>query len=257
VSGATQAPRPPLSLVITTCNNAATIERCIASVPFADEVLVLDSNSSDGTDQLAQRLCARVVREAFRGYGPQKQRAIELARHDRVLLLDADEALSPELSAEIEALVNAPGQLAPCRLRREEWLYWRWPRAGTRLTDHLRLFDRRDVRFSDHPVHAAPATARPTRLLRGRLRHYGHADIAGQVERINAYTSAAAGWRQAGGPFAAGLRLLLSPAAAFLREYLLRRQFLNGWAGFIAARLAAAHAFLRHAKRLEARRRDR
>lgn len=253
MTGETQATRPPLSLVITTRDNAATIERCMASVPFADEVLVLDSNSTDGTDELAQRLGARVVREAFRGYGPQKQRAIELARHDRVLLLDADEALSPSLAAEIDALLSTPGPLPPGRLRREEWLYWRWPRAGTRLTDHLRLFDRRDVRFSEHPVHAAPFTNRRTRLLRARLRHYGHADIAGHVERINAYTSAAAGWA-GGGPLGARARLLLSPSAAFLREYVLRRQFLNGWAGFIAARLAAMHAFLRHAKRLEARR---
>lgn len=241
-----------LSLVVTTRNNAATIERCIRSVPFADEVLVLDSNSTDGTDALAERLGARVIREPFRGYGPQKRRAIELARNDRVLLLDADESLSPALAGEIEAILQAGERLAPWRLRREEWLYWRWPRAGTRLTDHLRLFDRRDIRIGDHPVHAAPVTDLAPRLLHGRLRHCGHAGISGQVDRINAYTDGAAAWPN---NRCSWLRLLLAPPAAFLREYLLRRQFLNGWAGFIAARLAAMHAFLRHAKRLEARRR--
>ncbi|MEJ8568736.1 glycosyltransferase family 2 protein [Elongatibacter sediminis] len=248
------SPRLPLSLVITTRDNRATLERCVRSVPFADEVLVLDSLSTDGTDSLAESLGARVVREAFRGFGPQKQRAIGLARHDQVLLLDADEALSDELAAEINTLLQAATELPPCRLRREEWLYWRWPRAGTRLTDHLRLFDRRTVRMSDHPVHAAPRTDRPTRLLRGRLRHHGHADIGGQLRRIDVYTSGAAHWR-AGPAWLEGLRMILAPPVAFLREYVWRRQFLNGWAGYIAARLAATHAFLRHARRLEGKRR--
>lgn len=247
----------PLSLVVTTRDNAATIARCLLSAPFAAEVLVLDSGSTDGTEVLARELGARVVTEPFRGYGPQKQRAIAIAHHDLVLLLDADEALSPALAREIEALLRSGAPFPPCRLRREEWLYWRWPRAGTRLTDHLRLFDRRTVRFGDHPVHAAPESGQRAQVLHGRLRHYGHADIAGQVDRINHYTSAASHWtsRPRAPAWVAGLRLVLAPAAAFLREYLLRRQFLNGWAGYIAARLAATHAFLRHAKRLEAQRR--
>lgn len=251
------ARRPPLSLVVTTFNNVTTIENCISSAPFADEVLVLDSFSTDGTDRVAERLGARVVREPFRGYGPQKQRAIDLARHDRVLLLDADEALTPQLADEIRAVLQQPAtDFGPFRLRREEWLYWRWPARGTGLTDHLRLFDRRRVSMGTHPVHAAPECAEPATVLRGRLRHYGHADLAGQLRRIDSYTnSAAAGSRDPAASSA--VRMLLAPTAAFIREYLFRRQFLNGWAGYLAARLAAFHAFLRHAKRLEARRQRR
>ncbi len=240
-----------LSLVITTFNNAATLEACISSVPFADDILVLDSFSTDDTPRLAASLGARVVQEAFRGYGAQKQRAVELAKFQRVLLLDADEALSAELADEIAGVLQDDAPLLPCRLRREEWLYWRWPTAGTRLTDHLRLFDRNDIYFGDHPVHAAAQTRLSCRTLRGRLRHYGHADLAGQLERINVYTSGAADQHHGA---AGALKVLFAPTAAFLREYLLRRQFLNGWAGFLAARMASLHAFLRHAKRLEQRR---
>jgi glycosyltransferase involved in cell wall biosynthesis len=244
----------PLSLVITTLDNAATIGQCILSVRCADEILVLDSFSQDETVEIARSLGAKVVQEAFRGYGPQKQRAIELASHDLILLLDADESLDARLAGEIQRIVGqAPGHKA-YRLLREEWLYWRWPARGTGLTDHLRLFDRRHVRMGRHPVHAAPEYPGTSPLLKGRLRHFGHRDIAGQLERINAYTAGGLEWsgQRRGGWVS--LRLILSPTAAFIREYLFRRQFLNGWAGYLASRMAAWHAFLRYAKLMEARR---
>ncbi len=247
----------PLSLVITTFDNAATITKCIASVPFADEVLVLDSYSQDGTDDLARSAAARVIQEEFRGYGPQKQRAIDLARHHLILLLDADEELDDVLAQHIQAICRNETEVVAYRLLREEWLYWRWPGRGTRLTDHLRLFDRRQVRIGDHPVHAAPEYAGISPLLRGRLRHYGHQNLAGQLERINAYSTGSATHSSGHAADSPGLRMVFAPGAAFVREYLFRRQFLNGWAGFIAARMAAWHAFLRHAKKMEEQRRKR
>jgi len=246
--------KKPLSLVITTFNNAETICPCIASAPFADDILVLDSFSQDGTPDLAKSSGARIVQEAFRGYGAQKQRAVDLARHDSILLLDADESLDDVLARQIETLCSSNTEIKAYRMLREEWLYWRWPGRGTRLTDHLRLFDRRRVQFGDHPVHAAVEYSGHSPVLRGRLRHHGHRNIAGQLDRINAYTTGGASLPPAATADHPGLRMVLSPSAAFLREYLLRRQFLNGWAGFIAARMAAWHAFLRHAKKMEQQR---
>ena len=240
----------PLSLVVTTRNNAETLAACLDSATFAAETLVLDSDSTDATRDIAASRGARVIVEAFRGYGPQKQRAVDLAAHDWVLLLDADEVVSEELGASICNELTRSPRAHGFRLQREEHLYWRWPAPGTRLTDHLRLFDRRHMTMSDHPVHAAPEVDGPCPLLNGRLRHLGQGSLHAQVQRINEYTSGAA---EVPRP-ASTLRLLLAPAAAFLREYLMRRQFLNGWAGYTAARVAAFHAFLRHAKRLEDRR---
>jgi len=245
----------PLSLVITTFNNAATIGKCITSVPCADEILVLDSFSQDGTDDLAGSLGARVLQEHFRGYGPQKQRAIDQASHDLVLLLDADESLDTLLAQEIQRIVAAASCHSAYRLLREEWLYWKWPARGTRLTDHLRLFDRRHIRMGQHPIHAAPEYPGSSQLLKGRLRHYGQRDIAAQVERINIYSTGGIEWSEREKGRLTGLRLVFAPPAAFLREYVFRRQFLNGWAGFIASRMAAWHAFLRYAKLMESRRR--
>ena len=139
----------PVSLVVTTLNNAATIERCLRSVPFAKEILVLDSFSSDASIELATKLGARIEQQAFAGYGPQKQCAISMAKNDWVLLLDADEELSLALAEEIKTLMNSGPTVSGYRLLRAEWLGWRWPSPGTRLTDHLRLFDRRMMKMGN------------------------------------------------------------------------------------------------------------
>lgn len=240
-----------LSLVITTKNNASTIDGCIQSASFADEILVLDSFSEDDTVSKAEAHGARVVQEKFRGYGPQKERAIELASHDFILLLDADEALNSELAGQVMRVTGKQERAEAYRFRREEWLYWRWPGKSTRLTDHLRLFDRRKIRMGKHPVHAAPEYDGHAPVLPGKLRHFGHEDIAGQVDRINIYTTESRSMDADRSSFFTGLKVILAPPAAFFREYILRGQFLNGWAGFIASRLAAWHAFMRHAKRME------
>lgn len=245
----------PLSLVITTLNNGATLERCLASAPFADDKLVLDSGSQDDTLAIAAKHGARIATLPFQGYGPQKAHAISLARHDWILLLDADEALSPALADEITALLVSPPPHSGYTLPRQEWLYWRWPHPATRLTRHLRLFHRDHYHMDDHPIHAAPKLDAPVGRLQAPLLHYGEADLETKWNRINAYTSGAVAWRRQRGVRWPAARLLLAPPAAFLREYVWRRQFLNGWAGWIAARSAAAHAFLRYAKLLEAARR--
>lgn len=242
-----------LSLVITTLNNEETLRLCLESVPFADEIVVLDSFSDDSTLDIARSFEAHIVQEAFRGYGPQKQRAVDLASHDWVLLLDADEALSADLAEEIQQLINSTPKHKGYRLLREEWLYWQWPGSYTGLTDHLRLFNRRHMHMSEHPVHAAPRVTGKTPLLKHRLRHYGEKNLQARVDRINRYSSQAVDWKLQKKPSFLRLRLLLSPPVAFLREYIYRRQFLNGWAGYVTSRTAAFHAFLRYAKLLEGR----
>ena len=238
----------PVSLVVTTLNNAATIERCIKSVPFADETLVLDSFSTDTSTEIAAALGARIEQQAFAGYGPQKQRAVALANNDWVLLLDADEELTPELANEIQALMETGPSVPGYRLLRAEWLGWKWPARGTRLTDHMRLFDRRTMKMGNHPVHAAPEVEGKTRTLRGRLLHHGEKDLHARLDRINRYTTGSVPVKLAENTRFVRLKVVFYPALAFFKEYIIRRHFLNGWAGFIAARAAAIHAFVKYAK---------
>ena len=245
--------REPLSLVVTAYNSAATLARCLDSAACADEIVVLDSGSTDATLAIAVARGARIATHAFDDYGPQKQRAIDLARHDWVLLLDADEALTPRACAAIASALVAP-RVAGFRLPRRELMFWTFQHRCSRINTHLRLFDRRRVRMNMVPVHAAPASEAPLRTLRRAVfLHYGEPDIATKVAKINAYSSGLVAHRLARRPRFVRTRMLLYPPVFFLRQYLGKRYVLNGWAGFISAATGAFYVFLKYAKLHEAR----
>lgn len=247
--------REPLSVVVTTLNNAATLERCLASVAWAEEIVLLDSGSSDATLDIASRYGAVCHSEPFKGYGLQKQSAIDKATHAWVLLLDADEALA-DASAQtaIEAALQAPA-VAGFRLPRREQVFWTFNHRGVRLNTHLRLFDRRRVRMNDVPVHAAPETREAVATLAAAVFvHYGEPDIHTKVAKINAYSTGLVEHKRRKRVRWLGARLLLYPWLFFLRQYLGKRWFLDGWAGFINAVTATYYVFLKYAKVYEAQR---
>ena len=240
--------RAPVSAVVTTLDNATTLEACLASVAWCDEIVLLDSGSTDETQAIAHRHDAAVYVEPFKGYGPQKQSAIDKATHDWVLLLDADEHLTDQGRAAIEHELLAP-RADGFRLPRQEWLFWRWPHAGTRPNWQLRLFRRSRGRMNDVPVHAAPVIDGTPIDLDAQFRHYGEPDLATRVEKINRYSSGLLEKKKV--PRLMAARLLLYPTFAFLKLYIGKRYFLNGWAGYFAARTQAFYAFLKYAKRYE------
>lgn len=242
----------PLSVVVTTFNNADTLDACLRSVDWADERVVLDSGSSDATVAIAQRHGARVHTQPFAGYSAQKQAAIELATHRWVLLLDSDEALPPTAPDAIRQALDAPA-VAGYQLWRREWQFWRWQAPRTRLNHYVRLFDRRRARMSGHAVHESVQVDGPIGVLAVVLDHYGEPDIAGRVDKANRYSDLQRDdlrQRRAAG---LGWRMVAYPTLAFLRYYLLRGHWRAGWAGFIAARVHAFYAFLKYAKLHEAR----
>jgi len=249
--------REPLSVVVTTFNNAATLERCLTSIAFADDLMILDSGSTDATLDIARRFGARVAVEPFRGYSAQKQSAIDRAKHDWVLLLDSDEALSESARAPIENALAAPRE-AGFRLPRREQMFWTLQHPWSRINKHLRLFDRRHGRMNAMPVHAAPTVDGPVRTLhQAVLLHFGEPDIRTKVEKINAYSSGLVADKLSRRTAFVGLRMVFYPPLFFLRQYVLKRYFLNGWAGFISAATGAFYVFLKYAKVCEARRRAR
>jgi glycosyltransferase involved in cell wall biosynthesis len=246
--------REKLSLVVTTFNNAATLERCLASVPFADDILLLDSGSTDATLEIAAKFNARIFSEPFQGYAAQKQSALDKAAHAWALLLDADEALTPAAGAVIEAALEAP-RVAGFRLPRREQMFWTFQHRWSWTNTHLRLFDRRRGRMNDVPVHAAPEVDGPARTLHGAvLLHYGEPDIRTKVDKINAYSSGLVADKLRRGQRFLGVRMVFYPPVFFVRQYVFKRYFLNGWAGFISAATGAFYVFLKYAKVYEARR---
>lgn len=246
-----------LSLVVTTFNNEATLRGLLDSVACSDDVVVLDSNSTDATPAIARDHGVSLFTETFRGYGPQKQRAIDLARHDWILLLDADEALGPGTDSAIARLKEQGFDADAYELPRIEQIFWRMQSRYTRPDYHLRLFDRRLTRMSDLPIHAAPQCRGTVKRLPHAILHFGEPDIHTKVAKINHWSSELGPRKPARGLRASPWVMVFYPPFSFLRMYFFKRQFTNGWAGFINSVTLAYYAFLKYAKRYEASQRDR
>lgn len=244
--------REALSVVVTTFNNADTIEACLGSVAWADEIVVLDSGSTDATAEIARRHGAQVHVQAFAGYSAQKQAAIDLAAHAWVLLLDSDESLDAAAESVLQATLASPVH-AGYQLWRREWLFWRWQSANSRLNHYVRLFDRHRARMSGHEVHESVVVDGTIGVLDVVIDHYGERNIAGRTDKANQYSTLQQADLASRKVSALGLRMVAYPTVAFLRYYLLRGHYRSGWAGFIAARVHAFYAFLKYAKLHELR----
>ena len=213
--------REPLSVVVTTFNSADTLDTCLESVKWAEDIVVLDSGSTDATATIARRHGARVHEQAFAGYSAQKQAAIDLARHRWVLLLDSDEALPPDAVAPMLRALEGPA-CAGYQLWRREWVFWRWQSPRARLNHYVRLFDRERARMSGHSVHEAVEVDGPVGKLDVVLDHFGEPDIAGRVDKANRYSTLQAADEARRQRTWLGWRLVAYPTIAFLRFYLLR-----------------------------------
>jgi glycosyltransferase involved in cell wall biosynthesis len=237
----------PISVIVVTWNEEANLARCLDSVkPFATEIVVVDSASSDGTCAIAARYTDRVLIEPWRGYGPQKQFALEQARCPWVFSIDADEQVSPELAREITAL---DGSGDGYRVPRVVWYLNRWIRHGVWVPDPvLRLFRRDRAHFTLDRVHERVVVEGRVDRLAGALHHYSYRDIAHHVAKLSEMASLAARQMAERGQRAGWVRLGLQPGWEFLRAYVLERGFLDGKAGFVVAALHAHYTFLKYAR---------
>jgi glycosyltransferase involved in cell wall biosynthesis len=240
-----------LSVVLITHNAAAQIPECLASVAFADEVVVVDSGSSDGTAALATRYGARVVEKEWLGFGRQKQFAVEQAAHEWVLCLDADERVSPELAASMVRALQAPA--APVyRMARCNRFLGRWLRHGEGYPDWSpRLFDRRHARWSDDGVHEKVLYAVSPGTLEGDLLHESGEDLGRYLEKQNRYTALAAQELHRRGQRAGLAELTLSPLLRFFKFYVLRLGFLDGLPGLVHISIGCMNSFMKYAKLIE------
>ncbi|PIE82743.1 MAG: lipopolysaccharide core biosynthesis glycosyl transferase (KdtX) [Candidatus Contendobacter odensis] len=243
--------RIPLSVFITTLNNGRTLTACLESVKWADEIVVLDSFSTDDTLTIASRYSVQLIQHKFMGYGPQKQMAMAATRHDWVLLLDADEALSPELQTEIQQLLKQGVTVDGYEIPRREQMFWRMYNAATRMNHYLRLFNKHKGTIDDIPIHAAPKVTGTIARLRAPLYHYGETDIHTKVDKINGYSTGLVTYKLKRQRWGIPLIMLFYPPLFFIRSYLFKRNFMNGWAGFINSIIAAFYVFLKYAKLYE------
>jgi len=238
----------PISATIITLNEEKNIGDCLASLDFVDEIIVLDSGSSDQTEELCRAYPkVRFYHQEWLGYGRQKNRAAELARHDLILNIDADERVSPQLRHSIEQFDNRSSTAA--RMARENYFGRRWIRYCGWYPDYsIRLYDRRTSSFSERAVHESLQAAGTVATLAGNLVHYTYDGVGDYLERMDRYSTLAAEEYHRAGKTAGLLQMLLKPFATFIKMYLLRRGFLDGRAGLVLSLLYAVYTFCKYAK---------
>lgn len=240
-----------LSAVLITRNEAHRIERCIASIKWADEIIVVDSGSTDGTAELCRRHGAQVVvAEDWPGFGPQKNRALEHARCDWVLSIDADEWLSPELAEEIRAAMARDAPAVAHRMPRRSRCLGRVMRHGGFWPDYVvRLFRRTQGRFSDDLIHERVVVDGPVATLTHPLEHEAFVDLEQVLEKVNRYSTLGAGMLTERGRKATLTQAIAHGLWTFIRCYVVRAGFLDGRAGFLLAVSNAEGTYYRYAKR--------
>ncbi|WP_413287783.1 glycosyltransferase family 2 protein [Bdellovibrio sp. HCB337] len=238
----------PISLVVVTLNEEANIERCLKSVPFASDTVVVDSFSTDRTVEIAQKLGANVVQEKWRGFGPQKAFAVSQAKNDWVICLDADEALSPELQAEIQAKFQDLQATVGYELPRRSFHLGRWINHGGWYPDaQLRLFNRQHSQWSNDVLHEKVQVKHKERLKHDLL-HWVFSSLSVQVITNDKYSTLGAESLAKSGKTSSLLKLIFRPWGKFMECYFIKLGFLDGLPGFIIAVGAAYSMFLRYAK---------
>ncbi len=239
--------------MLITRNAAAVLEPCLDSLAFADEIVVVDSASSDRTAELAAGKGARVVQKEWLGFGLQKQFAVEQASHDWVLCIDADERVSPRLAASIQQALAAPASPVYRMARRNRFL-GRWLSHGEGYPDWSpRLFNRLNARWSDDLVHEKVLFAVTPGTLQGDLMHESSDDLSAYLERQNRYTTLAARQAFEQGRGANLAHLLFSPVVRFLKFYVLRLGFLDGLPGLLHISIGCMNSYVKYMKLIELR----
>jgi glycosyltransferase involved in cell wall biosynthesis len=247
---------PKLSATIITLNEADHIAAAIDSLSFADEIIVVDSGSADGTADIARAKGATVIMRDWPGWIAQKNFAASVAANDWILSLDADERITPALATEIRELLSGEPARRGYRMPRVTHHLGRWVRTTDFYPDYqTRLYDRRAARWQGKYVHESVSVDGGAGQLRNEIEHYSFRDLHDQLDRINTYTTLAARQMHESGRRAGLLDLLVHPPAAFLRNYVLRRGVVDGAAGFTISAMNAYSVFLKFAKLRELQRR--
>lgn len=240
----------PLSVCIITYNEEGNIRDCLESVRWADEIVVVDSKSRDGTVEIVREFTSRVRVRDFPGHVEQKNFCLEQASHEWVLCLDADERVSPDLRDEIEAAlsrreVGADGFTAP----RKTFYMGRWIRHGGWYPDtKLRLFRKERGRWGGENPHDRVFLDGKEARFSGEILHYTYRDLGHHLEVINLFSRISAREKRSRGVKHPALRLFIHPPAKFLKAYCFKAGFLDGVPGFMVAVMGAYSVFVKYAK---------
>ena len=244
---------PTISIYIIAYNEAEKIREAISTALWADEILLVDSNSTDGTQEIAQALGARVVQIEFNGFGDLRNQAIAHCTGDWVFSLDADERCTPEVRDEVLALIASPAVLDVYRVPRRNYFMGRWIRHSGWYPNFRQpqLFRRGTMAYTLEPVHEGYQllTDKPLGTLKNAIWQFPFRNLDEVVRKLNRYSSLGAAKVAPGR--ASMARALASAGWAFVKHWVFKRGLLDGWAGFVIALAYAEQTFYRYAKRAE------
>jgi glycosyltransferase involved in cell wall biosynthesis len=248
---------PKLSVTIITRNEAANIADALASVSWADEIVVVDAESTDHTVAIARRYTDRVIVRAWPGFPRQKNHAADAATHDWILSIDADERVPPALSSEIRTLLREEPHLRGYRVPRVTWALGRWIRSTDWYPDwQLRLYDRRAGRWDEsRQVHESVLLDGIAGRLREELHHLPYRDLSHHLQTIDRYTTLAARDMALKGERASFVEVMTHPRLAFFRNYVLKLGVRDAMPGLIVSLMNSVYVLLKYAKLWELQRR--
>ena len=238
-----------LSCVIITYNESKNVRRCLESVSWADEIVVVDSFSTDDTKKIASEFTDRIFDLVWEGFGPAKEYAQKQASGDWILSVDADEQVSEKLREEIIKIIKSEDARDGYFIPRRSYFLGRWMKHGGWYPDFvLRLFRKDQGDFTSKLVHEEVIVKGRTGRLKNDLFHYTDPDYGHYLEKLNRYTSMDALQQYQKGKAGSSINLLIRPAAAFFKAYVVKRGFLDGLPGLILAVSSAFHVFAKYVK---------
>jgi len=240
---------PQLSVTIITYNEEANLQEALESVKWADDIVVVDAHSTDRTVEIARAYTDQVLIRAWPGFVAQKNFAVEQTHHEWVLSLDADERLSPALQEEIQGLCRLGMTADAYYVPRRAYFLGRWIAHSGWYPDYkIRLFRKTHGRWQGGAVHESVQVTGVVQYLRGDLLHYPYRDLAHNLQTIDRYSTFGAEKLYAAGRRAHWYDVMLRPAGTFLKKYMLRQGFRDGYQGLLIAGLTAYGNFAKYAK---------
>ena len=238
-----------LTVTIITKNEEKNIERCLESVKWADEIIVLDSNSTDRTVEICRKFTNHVFCVDWQGYGKQKNLCADRASHDWVLNIDSDEEISTEGAEEIRAILSEEPKHAVYHFPRKNFFAQRWVRYGGWYPDNIsRLYDKKRVSFLESLVHEKLVPDENVGVMSQPILHYSFTGMEDYIERQNRYSTLYAREKMSNGFKVTWSHLILRPPAAFFKNYFICQGFRDGFLGLFLALAFSFYTFLKYAK---------